>query len=259
MPISVSVLPASPNVALNATQQFTATTTNDATNGGVTWTLTQNGAACSPGCGKITPANTASGTAATYTAPATGIALPLVTINATSVEDTTKSASAMVTLTASTGSLACGAGSGSEPLLKGHYAFLLYGFDHSGVVLTDGSFTADGTGQITGGEEDIVGAGSGSDVNINPSGSSYAVGPDHRGCVLLANANGKVLSFRFALGSIDNSSGIATMGRVIEFDDTTGTGTRGAGLVRLQDTTSFTAGEFKGNYAFGLQGAMAGT
>jgi|GEM_PF-1610993 len=266
-PISVSVSPALPNIALSATQQFTATTSNDGANRGVSWTLMQNGTACSPGCGTITPVSTASGAVATYTAPATAIALPLVTINATSVEDTTKSASATATLTNPSGNIACSTGSGGESLLKGQYAFLLYGFDKAlPTNFVGGSFTADGTGKITGGEEDIATANSnlGSDVNINPSGSSYAVGPDHRGCLMLTNANGTRSSFRFALGSINGSNNVASRGYIIEFDDTTGSATRAAGSIRLQDATSFTAGAFKGNYTFGMEwilgnGAMAGT
>jgi hypothetical protein len=261
LPISLSVSPTSASVAVNATQQFTATVTNDGTSSGVSWTLTQNGAACAPGCGTITPASTANGAAATYTPPTTAAALPLVTVTATSVEDTTKSSSASVTLTTSSGSLACGAGSGSESLLKGQYAFLLYSFGQ----FAGGSFTADGTGKVTSGEEDIQASPqpTGTDVNINPSGSAYAVGPDHRGCAALTNANGTTLSLRFALDSI-NSSSIATAGHIIEFDDTTGKGTRAAGSIRLQDATSFSASQFKGNYALGLgwilgNGAMAGT
>jgi hypothetical protein len=258
LPISVSVSPTSLSVALNAVQQFTATVTNDGSNSGVTWSLTQNGAVCSPGCGTVVPVSTASGAAATYTPPATASTLPLVTVTATSVENTTKSNSANVTLTTSSGSLACGAGSGNESLLKGQYAFLLRGFDQTPVMFAGGSFTADGTGKITGGEEDSP---AGADVNINPSVSAYAVSPDHRGCVVLANANGSALSFRFALGSINSSSGVATNGPIIEFDDTNGSGARAAGSIRLQDPTSFTASQLKGNYAFELVGggAMAGT
>ena len=256
VPISVTVSPNSANVAVNATQQFTATT-NDGTNSGLTWILTQNGAACSPGCGTIAPASTASGVAATYTPPATAPALPSVTINATSVYDHTKSASANVTLTTATGGLACSAGSGSESLLKGQYAFLRPGFGPTPVTFAAGSFTADGTGKITGGEDDSP---TWTDLSINPNGSSYAVGPDHRGCVVLTNADGTALSFLFALGSINSSNGIATKGHIIDFD-ATGSGMRGAGSIRLQDATSFTASQFKGNYAFGMAGggAIAGT
>jgi hypothetical protein len=268
LPVSVSVSPATASVAFNGTQQFTATVTNDATNSGVTWSLTQNGTACSPGCGTVSPASTASGAGATYTAPATAPVVPVVTVNATSVEDTTKSGSGTVSLTTSTGGLPCDAGSGSESLLKGQYTFLLQTFDPQGGLGIAGSVTADGAGRITAGEEDIERNSGGGEVppTISTTASSYAVGPDHRGCLLLAGTDGQTTFLRFALGSISASS-IATAGHVIEFDDTTGTGTRAAGTLRLQDPTSFKAGQFKGNYAFGVVGktppvggfAMAGT
>jgi hypothetical protein len=253
LPISVSVSPSPATVALKGTQAFTATVTNDGTNSGVTWNLTQNGVSCSPGCGTV-PASSASGAAVTYTAPTTAPPLPLVTLTATSVEDSRKSASAAITLTTSTGLLACGAGSGSESLLNGQYAFALSGTDSSGFAGAAGSITASGTGNISAGEEDVVSQGNGTlnDVAIN-TGSVYAIGPDHRGCMILNNSNGTTSAFRFALGSI-NGSGVATAGHVLEFDDTTGSGTRLSGTIRLQDSTSFTASQFKGNYAFGVVG-----
>src|SRR5205823_6566308 len=99
-PIAVSISPTTANVSVNAMQQFTATVTNDPSSRGVSWTLTQGGAVCSPGCGTIAPATTASGSPASYTAPSTIPANPNVTVVATSVADTTKSATAAVTVTA---------------------------------------------------------------------------------------------------------------------------------------------------------------
>src|SRR5207249_7917278 len=80
-------------------QQCTATVTNDPNNKGVNWTLTQSGTPCSPGCGTISPVNTASGAATTYTAPSVVPANPNVTIVATSVANTAVSATAAVTVT----------------------------------------------------------------------------------------------------------------------------------------------------------------
>jgi len=254
LPISISMLPGVSTVALTKTQQFAATVTNDATNRGVAWTLMQNGVACAPAaCGTVTPANTASGAVTTYTAPSTASFLPLITINATSVEDNTKTGRATATLTTSAGAAACDSGSGSESLLKGQYAFLLRGTDMTGFPIVAGSFTADGTGKITGGERDGITGGGNSvaDVTINAAGSAYAVGPDHRGCLVLANADGRVESYRFALGSI-NASSIATSGHILEFGDSVGSGNSCAGAIRLQDPTSFSAGQFKGNYALGV-------
>lgn len=252
-PISVSLSVPSVSVVVSATQQFAATVTNDATGSGLTWTLTQNGAACSPGCGTINSTSTASGEAVTYTAPANVPALAVLTITATSANDTRKSASATVTVTTPSGA-ACGAGAGSESLLKGQYAFVLRGFDSGGVVVMAGSIVADGTGRITAGEEDSNSTSTAvTDASIDPTASFYFVGPDHRGCLALAVSGRGTTYFRFALGVL-NSSNVATAGNVIEFDDTTGTGTRLAGAMRLQDATSFTVTQFKGNYVIGLNG-----
>jgi hypothetical protein len=250
--ISISVAPPSASIAVNATQPLTATVTNDGANGGagagVTWTLKQKGVACSPGCGTISPTSSASGVAVTFTAPPTVPAYPLLTITATSVTDTTKSASVAITITTTSGA-ACGAGSGSESLLKGQYTFRLQGFLPGGFVASVGSFTADGTGKITGGELDAASSGA---QPIDTTKSSYWVGPDHRGCLTVGGNS----YYRFALGGI-NSSNIATAGHIIEFDDTTGTGLRVAGTLKLQDATSFAASKFKGNYVIGLVGGNA--
>ena len=100
--ITVSVTPTSALMPVNATQQFTATDSNDPANAGVTWSLVQDPAACSPSCGTVSPASTASGSATTYTAPASVPTNPTTALNAVSVEDTTKSASATITITAGT-------------------------------------------------------------------------------------------------------------------------------------------------------------
>jgi hypothetical protein len=254
-PISISVSPAAEGVLLNTTQQLSAAVVNDGSNSGVSWTLTQNGSSCSPLCGTIVPATTASGASTTYTAPAATPGSPAVTITATSIEDNTKSGNATMLLKGSTDS-------GSESLLKGQYAFQLQGFDSGGnPVGMVGSFAADGTGTITGGEEDsFANLTAQSDATIEPGGGAYSIGPDHRGFLALATSPGGTTYFRFALGSL-NGSNIATSGRIIEFDDTTVQQQRAVGTIRLQDPISFTAASFKGNFAFGVTGSLplAGT
>ncbi len=105
--ITVVVSPTTANIpvgataALNATP-FTVTVNNDSSNAGANWTLTQNGTACSPACGTITPANTASGTPTTYAAPSTVPTSATVTLTATSVADGTKTATSTITVTAGT-------------------------------------------------------------------------------------------------------------------------------------------------------------
>ena len=98
---SSAIIPVNATAALNATP-FTANVNNDSSVQGASWTLTQNGTACSPACGTITPANTASGTPTVYAAPGTVPTSPTMTLTATSVTDGTKSASATITLTTGT-------------------------------------------------------------------------------------------------------------------------------------------------------------
>jgi uncharacterized repeat protein (TIGR01451 family) len=97
-PISLSLSPnGAQTVDQGQTKNFTATVTNDSGKG-VTWTLTQNGTSCSPGCGTIAPANTQSGAPATYTAPAVVNANLQFSVTATSVADVTKSVTDGTTL-----------------------------------------------------------------------------------------------------------------------------------------------------------------
>src|ERR1700686_4290298 len=98
--IRVTVTPATATVATGSSFQFHATLTNDATPNDVTWLLTQATAtnvisptatSCAPGCGSID-------TTGLYTAPATVPATNTVTVIATSKLDTTRFATATVTV-----------------------------------------------------------------------------------------------------------------------------------------------------------------
>ena len=87
--VSVAVTPTNPSVTTGTTQQFTASVTG-ASNTAVTWT--ESGLGCSGAtCGAISSSGL-------YTAPAAVPSPAAVTITATSVSDTTKSASASVTI-----------------------------------------------------------------------------------------------------------------------------------------------------------------
>jgi len=97
--VTTSVSPASLLLPKGLTQDFIATVADDPATKGVTWTVTQDNAVCSPGCGSVSPSSTASGATAIYTAPPTVPANPVISLTATSVEDTTKSASGSITLT----------------------------------------------------------------------------------------------------------------------------------------------------------------
>ena len=89
--IAIAVAPRTAVVQAGATLQVTGTVSKDTSNRGVLWMV-----ACAvASCGTISPASTASGAPATYTAPAT---LPsngaTITITATAIADASASASA---------------------------------------------------------------------------------------------------------------------------------------------------------------------
>ena len=96
------ISPVSGIIPINATQQFVTTVRFDPTNGGVNWTLAQNGTSCSPACGTVSPASTPSGTATTFTGPASLPASAAVILSASAVADTSKSANAVITLSSGT-------------------------------------------------------------------------------------------------------------------------------------------------------------
>jgi hypothetical protein len=126
--------------------------------------------------------------------------------------------------------------------LKGQYAFQLSGFDASGPVEIVGSFTADGTGNLTSGLEDINRT-SGVLASQSFTGS-YAIGADNRGTLAMGSS-----TFQVAVGSI--ASGVSAKAHIVEFD---ATGTNIIGVIEKQDPTAFTLAAAAGDYAFGFSG-----
>lgn len=239
-PTAVTVSPSSTTVQTGGVQQFTATVTNTS-NLAVTWSLTQGGTACSPTCGTVSPPSTASGAPTAYTAPATAPTPATVTLTATSVTDVTKSASATITVT--------GPAPADPAKLTGPYAFLFNGFDSGGAVVIAGSFTADGSGKITGGLEDISRV-SGVSTSVSFTGT-YTVGADNLGSMTLTSTTPAVTStFGFALGGF--ATGVATKGH---FQGTfAGAGADGVGQLEKQDPAGFSAAAVSGPYVLGFEG-----
>jgi hypothetical protein len=96
-PITVTVAPTTANVAVNGTQAFTAMVTNDPANKGVTWALLSS--ECSEGqCGSLSANASPSGTPITYTAPPAIPPSASFELQAMSVTDPTKTASATITV-----------------------------------------------------------------------------------------------------------------------------------------------------------------
>jgi hypothetical protein len=97
-PITVTLSTVPTSLQVGATQAITATVANDSANRGVTWSCTPGNSAAT--CGSFSSPTSASGTAVTYTAPAT-VPAGTVVITATSVTNTKISASTpAITITA---------------------------------------------------------------------------------------------------------------------------------------------------------------
>ena len=236
--------------------QFRATTQNDPTNAGVNWTLTANGMPCSPACGTLSLANPFG---VVYNPPASVPAAPnnTPTIIATSVSSPARSDTDAFTIF--DGSAACGTG-GNESVLNGHYAIMLQGWSGTGggspsPILYAASFAADGTGKITGGQDQLnpyLSFMAYSGAGVLPSGSSYSVGPDNRGCLTLTDQFENTFTLRFSLGGI--TGGIASKGDIIYFNQQSATPQRASGILRRQDPTAFSLSALAANYAFGFDG-----
>jgi hypothetical protein len=208
----------------------------------------------------VTFADNGNGTGTLSGTPATGtVGSYPITFTANNGIGSSFNQSFSLTVSVATANCA-GTPTGHEASLKGQYVFLFQGWNGNGggtPYPEDGvvSFAADGAGNITN-----LGGGVGGEVDINDSNHGpqnftidstsknaialYRVGADPTGagdlgCVVLASlAQGGSSTFRFSLGK-KNGSGIYTKGRIIEFDDTTGTGERDSGVMLLQ-TTPFT-------------------
>ena len=131
------------------------------------------------------------------------------------------------------------------------YAFVFSGFDADGPVTLSGSFTADMHGNLTGGVEDIIRQ-SGTLLAQPLSGGSIGFDNLGRGCLTLNTATTSA-QFRLSKTLQDPNTASVLEASVIAWGDSNGTGTRGAGSIRKQDSTAFAASP-TGTYAFRLSG-----
>src|SRR5712692_4705444 len=234
-PTAVTVSPSSATVQTGGVQQFTATVSPSGANQAVTWSL--SGTGCTgASCGTIDATGK-------YTAPATAPTPATVTLTATSATDATRSASAAITVTAPAPA--------DLAKLTGPYAFLFNGFDSGGAVVIAGSFTADGSGNITGGLEDISRV-SGVSTSVPFTGTySVGAGANNLGSMTLTSTTPAVTStFGFALGGF--ATGVATKGR---FQGTFArAGADGVGQLEKQDPAGFSAAAVSGPYVLGFEG-----
>jgi hypothetical protein len=150
--------------------------------------------------------------------------------------------------------LACGGGkvvppppSGpySNASLTGQYAFLLSGYTANGAYMARiGSFSADGSGNVTAGLQDVLNLNTGAPAStISISGGSYDVQSNGTASMTLNGADGSVLQLTLMLQSSSN-------GFLVETDLNAVT----SGTFNLQTTSDFSNAALAHPYVFALSG-----
>lgn len=136
-------------------------------------------------------------------------------------------------------------GGGNPGALTGNYAFFLNGFNSSGAWTLAGSFISDGNGHITSGVVDRNSVG-GQPFNTTVSGTYWIAANGLNTLTIQGQSFGPV-TFTFDLSASGS-------GRIIEYDDTTGPGSRGAGVLRKADPTAFSLSALNGGWVNGMTG-----
>jgi hypothetical protein len=217
--ITVSVSPGSATIPAGDTQQFTATVQNT-TDTSVTWQV-NNTAGGDSTVGTIS-------TDGLYTAPLSPPVSGAVTVTAVSQADQSRSGSATVTIVF------------SNATLSGQYAFSFTGVDATDFLLAVGSFTADGSGNLTDGVEDLNER-TGTSTSL-PFTGTYSIGSDGRGSATMTSSQG-TSNLRFVV--LSNQKAF-----FIQFDTFAG----GQGIIQRQDPSAFFNSALVGGYSFGLDG-----
>lgn len=223
-PVSVAYTSPATSVSAAGTANFTVTVQNGSK--GVTWSLScTTSSNPTPQCGGLVSPGT---TTVTYQAPVS-VLTGSVTLTATSVDDTTKSAVATFTVGAPT----------AIALPDGNYVFQLSGQDTNGTFNVAGVFTL-AAGAITGGEQDFNDPlfvltndpiTSASTITATPDGNLQIV-LDTNDSKLGVSGNG-LETLNLALTSI--SSGTITTGGLVNWFDAFATG---SGQLSFQDASS---------------------
>jgi hypothetical protein len=138
------------------------------------------------------------------------------------------------------------AGNFSDASLLGQYAFAMSGVDGASgaYVARVGSFTADGSGQITGGLEDVLNLGNAVPASqISLTNGTYRILPNGKGSITLNASGGGTLQLSVALKS--NAEGF-----LVQVDGAAAT----SGSLSLQTSADFAAGFLNGKYVFDCSG-----
>jgi hypothetical protein len=161
------------------------------------------------------------------------------TVQVADSEHPPATASAQLSITVNSG------GNGGSGSLQGNYAFYLNGFNSAGLWTLAGSFVAVPNGNIASGVVD------GNSLAGEPFESTitgtYSLGNGLNTMTIQGPSWGP-MTLAFVLDSTGN-------GRIIEYDDTTGQGSRGSGVLREANPSAFSLASLNGGWAFGMTGA----
>jgi len=226
-PVVVSLITVPSVVTAGQSVSLTAAVSNDSSDAGVDWSCTGGS------CGTFTPAHTPSGASTVYTAPATAAT---VTIVATAAADSTAQDSLDVSVVPV----------GSDGLLSGTYVFAVQGQNETGGYAATGTLVADGTGLITGGEQDY--ADPSRQAGPDSLAGTYAVGPDGRGSIVLNVGNTDLPQRGVETFSITVLS--AGHALIMQFDGSAAS----SGSLDLQSASALDAAAISGPFAFTSQG-----
>jgi hypothetical protein len=233
--LTVQIVQAPPAaVAAGGTADLAANVLNDKANAGVTWS-------CAPAnvCGSFNPTTTGYQITTVYTAPPVTPNSPFllpVTITATSITDTSQSASAPVNVS----------------LVEGQYAIVLYpGNGSYGMVA---SVTLDGNGNVTGGEAD--GSANGFYWSAPSITGTYSLDATGHGDISLS------LNNTTCCGTLQQTHGITATTNshlvIAEEDQFNGLTIAAIGSMDLQTAgPAFSGSQVSGGYSFILSGYSA--
>jgi len=229
-------VPPPPTIQPSQTVNISASVSHDTA--GVTWSCSP-----APACGTFSPASTGNEVVTSYTAPASAASGSAITIIATSVTDSGKSATASTLIS----------GIASNATLSGQYAFFLTSpTGNRGTASLLGSVSLNGDGTVTAGIVDIISTSVldlqdqilPTSANPQPNTSSYTVDTTGHGTLILRTASGQLLGFSFALTSPAHAL-------LTEID-----GNPGSGTMDLQQhpATGFNASQVNGGFSFTMTG-----
>jgi hypothetical protein len=245
-PLTVQIVQGPPPaITAGGTTGLVANVLYDTKTGQVTWSCAPAGA-----CGSFNPTTTGYQIGTLYTAPDSGPSGALnvpVTITATSVTDSAKSASVQTIIQ-----------TGSPALLQGQYAFVLEGFASFGMV---GSVTLDGKGNVVSGEADSSANGFYSTVPAITG--TYTMDATGQGTLALSLNNTSccgTLAQTHAINcaSISSTAHVCSHLLISEADQFNGLTIGGVGSMDLQTAgPNFTAAQVSGGYSFTLTGFSA--